>query len=233
MATFNGAKYVKEQLNSILVLLDADDEVIVSDDGSLDNTVEIINSFCDNRIRVVYNSNEHGYSSNFENALSFALGDYIILSDQDDVWTSSKLKILLSYLTIYDFVVSDAILINDIGEVIADSFYNQRRPFRSLFGNIYKFGYLGCCMAFNRNVLNKALPFPANRRYCTHDNWLLLVGATFFKYKIIDDKLIYYRRHKSNISNGGLKDETSFKFKIFYRLYLIKSILQRWISIRW
>ena len=89
IATYNGEKYIKEQLLSILPQLGKKDEVIISDDHSTDNTLDIVKGLNDNRIKIVMNNREKGYTSNFENALSYAIGDYIFLSDQDDIWMSN------------------------------------------------------------------------------------------------------------------------------------------------
>ena len=89
IATYNGAKYIEEQVQSILYQLSEKDEIINSDDGSKDNTLAIIKSLNDARIKVIHNTLKHGLVSNFENAIKHADGDYIFLSDQDDIWTSN------------------------------------------------------------------------------------------------------------------------------------------------
>lgn len=203
IATYNGEKYIKEQLLSILPQLGKKDEVIISDDHSTDNTLDIVKGLNDNRIKIVMNNREKGYTSNFENALSYAIGDYIFLSDQDDIWMSNKVDYCIAELKEYDLVVSDAILINSKGEKIDDSFFYKRNVYYTWLGNIFKFGFLGCCMAFKMNVLKKALPFPKKHLYCTHDNWIFLVAQSFYKVKISHEKLIRYRRHTDNTSAGG------------------------------
>lgn len=206
IATYNGEKYIKEQLLSILPQLGKKDEVIISDDHSTDNTLDIVKGLNDNRIKIVMNNREKGYTSNFENALSYAIGDYIFLSDQDDIWMSNKVDYCIAELKEYDLVVSDAILINSKGEKIDDSFFYKRNVYYTWLGNIFKFGFLGCCMAFKMNVLKKALPFPKKHLYCTHDNWIFLVAQSFYKVKISHEKLIRYRRHTDNTSAGGFSD---------------------------
>jgi len=230
IATYNGEKYIKAQLLSIISQLHPNDEIIISDDGSCDRTVEIINSLCSPFIRIFINQGEHGYTSNFENALRQATGDYIFLSDQDDIWKDNKVTKTIDLLQTYDFVVSDATIIKSDGIIMADSYYLARRPYKGFLGNLLKFGYLGCCMAFKREILNKALPFPANHSMCTHDNWLFLIGLAFFNVIVTDDKLIYYRRHKDNVSAGGLQPTTSFSFKIKYRVYIIVKLIMRCFS---
>jgi len=117
MATFNGEKYIKEQINSILIQLDYKDELIISDDGSTDKTMEIIHKFDDKRIKLFENKNMHGYAHNFENALKQATGDYIFFSDQDDVWLPNKVEIMLPHLKADNFVISDAYVTNEELEI--------------------------------------------------------------------------------------------------------------------
>ena len=95
IATYNGEKYIKEQLNSILSQINEDDEIIISDDGSQDKTLDVIQEITDSRIVIIKNdSRRHGIIGNFQNALKHANGEYIFLSDQDDVWCKEK------YLTV-------------------------------------------------------------------------------------------------------------------------------------
>jgi glycosyltransferase involved in cell wall biosynthesis len=187
IATYNGALYIKEQLNSILPQLSDNDEIIISDDHSTDDTLQIIRSINDKRIKIFINQGEKGYTPNFENALQKALGEYIFLCDQDDIWMENKVSYCINELQSYDFIVSDAVIINSDGQATKDSFYKERIVYKSLIGNIYKFGYLGCCMAFKRNILEKVLPFPHNHQYCTHDNWIFLIAKSFYKSTISNE----------------------------------------------
>lgn len=231
IATYNGEKYIKEQIQSILKQLDKNDEIVVSDDNSTDKTIEILKAINDTRIKFFKNSVK-GYVSNFENALKNASGDIIFLSDQDDIWKENKVEVTLDYLKTYDFVVSDCEIIDVDGRIISNSFFKNRRISKTIIGNVVKFGFLGCCIAFKKNVLTKALPFPKNRRYCTHDNWLFLVGSIFYKYKVIDERLIFYRRHINNTSTGGMINNNSLRFMISYRLYLLFNIFYLFINSR-
>ncbi|MCG2791916.1 MAG: glycosyltransferase, partial [Weeksellaceae bacterium] len=102
LATYNGEKYLEAQIKSILKQLSVDDELIISDDRSTDNTISVINKFDDNRIKIFINKNKNGVAHNFENALLKATGDYIFLSDQDDIWADNKVDVLLKELKEYD-----------------------------------------------------------------------------------------------------------------------------------
>lgn len=227
IATFNGEKYIEKQIKSILSQLDDNDEIIISDDYSTDNTLEIIKNIDDNRIKIYFNPNQKGYTSNFENSLSHATGDIIFLSDQDDIWEKNKVEKSLEYLLKYDIVISDAQIIDVNGNIIENSYYKVRKMPKLIGLNIIRFSGLGCCMCFKKKLLKKALPFPPRQKLATHDNWLFLIGAIFFHAVIIPDKLISYRRHDSNASTGGIKHKINLLFMLKYRVYLFYNILKR------
>lgn len=228
IATYNGQKYLKAQLDSIISQLSLDDEIIISDDGSSDDTLSIISAYKDSRIKIIHNQFEHGYTPNFENALRHSSGDIIVLSDQDDVWMPNKLSVIKDDLKNAGMVVSDAIVTDSELNIISDSFWKLSSPYHSFWGNILRFSYLGCCLAFHRKVLDVALPFPAKHLLATHDNWLFLVGVSFFRVCFESKPLIKYRRHTQNTSNGCLSKSTnSIWFMFKYRVYLVGHILIR------
>lgn len=167
IATFNGEKYIREQLNSILFQLSLQDEVIVSDDGSTDNTISIIKSFNDKRIKIIDGVYRHSPTLNFENALKEAKGDYIFLADQDDVWKDDKVKICLKWLQHYDCIISDAEVTDENLKITSPSLY-QLMNIKSgrVYNILYKNGYTGCCMAFTKRVKEAALPFPKDIPIC-------------------------------------------------------------------
>jgi glycosyltransferase involved in cell wall biosynthesis len=227
IATYNGEKYIYDQLESILIQLNVNDEIIISDDFSSDNTIFEVKRFADTRIKIIYNFGDKGYTSNFENALKNVSGDIIFLSDQDDIWLPNKVEFCTKILENNDFVVTDCLLIDENSHIIAQSYYENRHHFTSLIGNLFKFGYLGCCFAFRKEVLQKALLFPPKHNYCTHDNWLMLVALSYFRYCISDEKMILYRRHEYNASDGGFKSKRTFIFKLKYRIYILNQLIFR------
>ena len=113
MATYNGMPYINKQVNSILSQLGEDDELIVSDDGSVDNTRKMLLSLQDSRVKLFSNSPNNGVVSNFENALLHAAGDIIFLSDQDDIWRNDKAIMISEKLLTNIMVVSDCAIINE------------------------------------------------------------------------------------------------------------------------
>ena len=98
MATYNGEKYIRQQICSIISQIGEGDEVIISDDGSTDSTLDTIRSMADSRIRIVKGPCRRSPTLNFENALSHAQGDYIFLADQDDVWLPGKVSACVQWL---------------------------------------------------------------------------------------------------------------------------------------
>ena len=123
IATYNGERFIKEQLLSIIGQLSPDDEIIISDDGSADNTLGIVRELNSPLIKIFTNTGEHGYTPNFENALSHTKGDYIFLSDQDDIWQPQKVALCMEHLKTCDLVISDALMVDAGNNLIAQSFY--------------------------------------------------------------------------------------------------------------
>ena len=227
IATYNGEKYIHEQIASILQQIGNDDEIVVSDDGSTDKTLDVVRSFDAQNIHIYINKGDHGYTPNFENALRNAHGDYIFLSDQDDIWMPDKVEACMKYLKVNDFVVSDALIVDGDNKPLFDSFCEQRKSKFGFLNTLIRFSYLGCCFAFRRKVLSKALPFPKNHILCTHDNWLALVSTAFYKSAFIPLPLIRYRRYGGNASSGAKNANKSILFMIHYRLYLLFHLIGR------
>ena len=213
IATYNGERFLKEQLSSILCQLGKDDEVIVSDDGSSDETINIVTTFQDTRIRLLHNTHKHGFVGNFENALSNVKGDYVFLSDQDDVWMPNKVERVASLLAEYDLVVHDAELIDGNGKQLGKTYYSTQHGHTDFLMNLWKSRFLGCCMAFRRSLLEQCLPFP--QEIVAHDYWIGMYALLKHKVLFIPDILIKYRRHGGNVSPSSEKSDNS----LFYKLY--------------
>lgn len=241
MATYNGGPYIADQLSSIIQQLDPQhDEVVISDDGSTDDTLSAIRHLQAQSpvtIRLVSNTGEHGYTPNFQNALQHAQGEWIFLSDQDDVWLPGKVARMLAALQSLPphkprLAVSNATITDGDLHPIHPNYFAARGVHRGFWGNVFKFGYLGCCLAFHRSLLDCALPFPANRRYCTHDNWLYLCAQAMGHVQVIHEPLMLYRRHTLTSTTGALNAHKPLAFRIAYRLYLLWHIACRRIRTR-
>lgn len=227
MAAFNGELYIREQIESILKQLKVDDELIISDDNSTDKTSDIVREINDPRIKFIVNNGEKGYAKNFENALKQSSGDIIFLSDQDDVWVENKVEVLLKHLENSDMVISNAKIVDSKLQVINDSHFLLYNVEKGFWKNFLKTRYIGACMAFKREVLLKALPFPKQQKYCAHDYWLTIIGEAYFKVSLENRPLLLYRRHGGNASSGGSISQNPFLFKVFVRLYCVFNLLTR------
>lgn len=225
MATYNGSKYLRKQVDSILSQLSATDELIVSDDGSKDATLEILAGFHDERLKVFSNQGKHGVVPNFENALKHASGEYIFLCDQDDVWCPNKVTIAMDYLSEYDFVVHDALIVDSNGMSKGMSFFDLRHTKYGYLQNLWKMRYLGCCMAFRKKCLDSILPFP--HKILWHDMWIALILHLKYNGCLIHENLINYRRHGDNASPSTENSGYSMCFRFQYRYYMfVQSILR-------
>jgi glycosyltransferase involved in cell wall biosynthesis len=216
MATYNGMPFLVDQVNSILDQLGKYDELIVSDDGSFDDTRKWLLALKDSRIRLVENTFKKGPVGNFQNALSHAEGDFIFLSDQDDVWCDNKVERIAALLKEYELVVSDCSIINEEGITLDKSFFLSRHSGAGIFRNLYKNSYLGCCMAFRSELLKVALPFPDG--IYMHDWWLGLVAETVGKVYFLPEPLVQYRRHQHNFSETWTGSKNSLAERIRIRI---------------
>lgn len=229
IATYNGDKYIYQQLASILKQLKENDEIIISDDSSTDKTLQIINDFNDRRIKVYPDNKFYSSIFNFENALKKATGEMIFLSDQDDIWEDNKVERICKLLKKYDLVVSDCITIDEEGRVTNDSFFKIRNSGKGILKNLYKNTYLGCCMAFNQKILKKALPFP--KYIPMHDIWVGIVSELYGESYFCNEKLIKYRRHLNNVTPSLVISSYGLIKQILFRMKLLYSILTNWITI--
>jgi glycosyltransferase involved in cell wall biosynthesis len=225
MATCNGGKYLKKQIESIIRQLGSGDELIISDDSSSDDTGEIVSSFQDRRILFLGGNTYRSPILNFENSLKHATGDYIFLADQDDIWHESKVSTLLPLLTKFDLVVSDCVIVDENENVISPSFFHWRNSGPGLLKNILRNSYLGCCMAFRNSLLLRALPFPV--RIPMHDIWLGALADLTGRVCFCNEKLVYYRRHNSNVSPTGDKYYYGPISKIRFRYNLVSALIRR------
>ena len=228
MATYNGQKYIKEQIDSILSQLGSEDELIISDDHSSYNTVDIIKSYNDKRIKFFYNELKKGVTHNFENALLKSKGEIIFLSDQDDVWLPGKITKMITFMNEgdYDVVECNCALVDEKLNVIREKYYCEEFPQKkSVLGNFIVNSWLGGCMAFKRNVLEASLPFPD--KVVAHDLWLCLFAQIKFKCGYSPEVMQLYRRHSATVSFAGGKSTNSLYYKLSYRAYLAWQLFLR------
>lgn len=223
MATFNGERYIDEQMESILAQLGAEDEVVVCDDGSTDATLHKIRRFADSRIRVI-ESKHGGISSAFNSALSLASGKYLFLADQDDVWLSGRLAEVCDALASHVLVVSDCAVVDSDGTMLHESYFGLLGSGPGLLRNLLRNSYLGCCMAFRRELLQAALPIPPD---VLHDYWIGMLAELIEKPYFLDRKLLLYRRHAGTASFAAGKSDRPISTRIRSRLKLATRLAGR------
>ncbi len=229
MATYNGEKYLKEQLVSVLQQLAIHDELIISDNQSTDKTLEIIAAFQDSRIILLEHKDSTTLArkrtiNNFENALRHAAGKYIFLCDQDDVWLPNKVSRTIEYLQTHDLVLSDCTLIDETTQEIEASYMQLIKANTNLLASIYRNPYMGCCMAFRQRLLEKALPFP--KHIPMHDQWLGCLAKLEYSVKQLHEPLVAHRIHTQNVSTSGSKSSYSLSQKIAFRYHLLYALLR-------
>tara|TARA_B100001248_G_scaffold260684_1_gene249609 strand:+ start:13466 stop:14179 length:714 start_codon:yes stop_codon:yes gene_type:complete len=222
LASYNGQDFIERQVRSILAQIEANDELIISDDGSTDRTIEILENIHDDRIKLLH-ANSRNVIHNFQISIQHARGDYIFLADQDDLWLDGKVKKSMEKLKSgYCLALTDCKIVDENGEVLVDSYFKLRHSRPGFLNNFIRNSFMGCCMAFTKDVKDRALPFPAN--IPMHDLWIGLVAHTMGKVSFIHEPLLLYHRHDANISTTGLKSQASLKQKLRWRWQLAQAL---------
>lgn len=222
MCTCNGEAHVKEQLESILAQTLPPSELVVSDDASTDNTVEIVSSFkqkCPFPLTVLCNKSRLGVCRNFENAIRHCSGDIIFLSDQDDIWMPAKLEIIMAAFESHPscgYVFSNADLIDkqgmDIGRDLWTSLeFDEKRQARyaggeqlSVMLRLFTLAY-GMTMALRADLIPRLVPFECRfSRAIVHDGWISLFLSSIGAYGVaVPRSLVKYRQHEKQLASAG------------------------------
>lgn len=230
MTTYNGEKYIKKQIDSILTQTIKDFELIICDDCSSDNTRNILTEYAnkDFRIKLFFNQKNLGFKKNFEEAISHTTGDFIALSDQDDIWASNHLEVLQNLIGNADIACGNALLIDendnslnltlsqaDVLQYIESS---QKLLYRIL-GSTNCFQ--GASMLIRKSFFEKALPIPENVHY--HDAWFAACACCSNGINYTFDQITYYRQHSSQITADTHQNKTTgFLIKRYFTKYFGK-----------
>jgi GT2 family glycosyltransferase len=205
MAAYNGGGFVEAQLHSILSQLNQEDEVVIVDDGSTDDTLLRVMDIGDARVRLLKHEKNAGVAATFEDALRSANGDILFLCDDDDLWAPTKAR---RFLDVFErrpeagIAMSRVRMIDEKGQPMQDSRINRHGRFSPGFWrNLFMNHYQGSAMAIRASLLGRVLPFPARKSFL-HDAWIgtrndLMGGKIAF----LDEDLLYYRRHGNNASH--------------------------------
>lgn len=197
MATYNGDKYLQKQLDSIVNQTYANLEIIICDDCSYDSTVEIIRNYMkvDKRIQLYLNENNLGYVKNFEKSLSLCSGEYIALSDQDDIWEVNKIETLVANIGDTLLIHSNVSLIDENDNLLRIEWKKSILEYTEINDFLFSNVVTGCSTMISKKLLQDALPFPDGLAY--HDWYLALCAIKSNSIKFVDIPLLKYRQHAS------------------------------------
>ena len=217
MSTYNGEKYIEDQLMSILQQTLPADEVVICDDGSTDHTIDIIECFIESKClgdkwKLYRNKENLGYINNFLHAIELTHGDYIFLSDQDDIFEVNKFQTILNYFLQNEEVLlinSNYTYVDEFGKKLSGVAYKSPKRIRGIHSlnfrkMLYNSNYPGFAMAFRRNLLYNIDSLNITQCY-GHDILLNLLAISKKGCYEISDNLNFYRMHKNNTSRqwGG------------------------------
>jgi len=216
LATYNGEKYLAQQLDSIIAQTYINWRLLISDDGSSDKTNSIIEKYAkiDKRILLVNKNRQGGVVQNFSKALEFVNADYIMFCDQDDYWLPEKIAHLKGILEEKEkltgkvplLVFSDLIIVDENLKILKQSFYagtgwNPANNFDTRF-LLWRSTVYGCSVMFNKSLYDVATPF--SPEISMHDQWFALKASLTGHVLYSKDSHVYYRQHANNY--GGLKE---------------------------
>lgn len=223
MATFNGERYLREQLDSILAQLSADDEVVVVDDASTDSTVRVLEEVDDSRVHVHRRGTNGGYVTAFHEAIGHSRGRYVLFSDQDDVWTPRRVERMVDALRSSNVVASNMVI---LGTDERPSWWMPRRQARQWRRNIARIlagvsGYYGCGMGFRREFTRVVVPFPSFLRE-SHDLWLALAGNLAHSIALVEEPTLRRRVHGDNVTPTRPR---SLRKVLAARVMLIRAVI--------
>lgn len=225
MATYNGSRFIREQIDSILPQLKNVDELIISDDGSSDGTSAIVESYNDSRIIFIPNKGKKGVAGNFENGLKSATGDFIFLCDQDDIWFPDKVEKVVEKLKSAGCILHNAQLVDSDGKITGQDLFSIYGSRSGFWKNLTRNTFVGCCMAFRREILEHALPFP--EKITMHDMWIALISEKRASTALIHEPLMFYRRHESNASTTSQKSGFTLGYQLKYRTEMLMCLLSK------
>lgn len=212
LCTYNGEKYLKEQLESILSQTKQPDAIVICDDCSTDDTWNILNRFKLSSpipVKLMPNATQQGVTRNFELAVQLLETDLIFLCDQDDVWFVDKISTIHAAFLISpktEMVFTNAVLVDENGSDLGATLFGElqlnREEERAIargkaFDVLCRRNVItGATAAFRRSLLSIALPFSDT---CLHDEWLGLIASTLGGVVKLPDCTIKYRQHGKNV----------------------------------
>jgi glycosyltransferase involved in cell wall biosynthesis len=225
MATYNGERYLRAQLATILQCLEEGDQLVVVDDCSSDQTLEILRAVKWPDLVLIRNASNLGVRKSFERGLQQAQGEVVFLSDQDDLWAPGKRDAFVAEFEadpLCSIAISDASVIDADGRQIAPSFMASRGGFRGgLMHNFVRNRFMGCAMAMRASTLRAALPIPESAPL--HDVYFGLIGSLTGTVHYLERPYLLHRRHGSNASPSS---RTGWRQIIKWRVGLLRALAE-------
>ncbi len=215
MPTYNGEKYIAQQLQSLSEQTFKDFKLIVTDDNSSDNTISVIKQFKDKfEIKIVKNEKNLGYNKNFEKAISLADTEYIAMCDQDDIWHKDKLSLLLENIKENSLIYANSHLIDEDGTSLGISLSQKLKSNFISTHSVLPFIYANCVSGhaslFKKELIPYILPFPKKIYY---DLWIAVNAASLNGVKYLDKDLVDYRQHVNSVVTKEKLDKKKDKPK--------------------
>lgn len=211
LATFNGEAFLHKQLQSLNCLTYKNVEIIISDDGSTDDTLKIISEFnFKYPVKLLHNPGPHGVANNFSYGLQHATGEFVALCDQDDIWMEDKFETLLEYIEDYDIVHAKCLVIDEEDNphpaaYMHEAYEIDKSKLIHFTDYITENPMLGCTSLIRRSLLEKVLPLPNDLLF--HDWWIVLKAIKNGNgIAYIHKPVIYYRQHEKNTAKAFYSD---------------------------
>jgi glycosyltransferase involved in cell wall biosynthesis len=202
MGTFNGERFLVQQIDSILCQTYRHTELVISDDRSTDGTRNILDRYAGNpRIKIFYQDKNLGIAANYSFAASKARGELIAFSDQDDIWMNHKIERLVSAIGEYPLVYSDSVLIDENGNAFDKKLSDLKKMYTGNDSRVY---FLYSCvwghgMMITKDLLQKSLPIPATVH---HDIWITYQALQYGGIHFLNEALTWYRQYQVKNLNG-------------------------------
>ncbi|MEO8235014.1 MAG: glycosyltransferase [Flavobacterium sp.] len=222
LCTYNGEQFIKEQIDSILNQTLSVHEIIICDDRSSDNTIEILEQYSvlnPEIFKIFINETNLRSVKNFEKAITLCTGDVIFLSDQDDIWSLNKVEDYINYFdknSKIDVLASNGYCINEKSEVeekyaIWDvpQFLSEKKVVFKYYELITEVGNIatGASMAFRKKILPEIIPFPIVKDF-HHDEWIAIISSNKGAFELLNEKYFYYRIHNNQQVGGVFYNKT-------------------------
>lgn len=229
MATYNGEAFLEKQISSIISQMGSNDELIIVDDNSKDNTIKIIHSFDDNRIKLYFKKGKKGEVKSFSDAMLMAENDFIFLSDQDDIWLPGRAKEMIEALSETNslLLTSNFTWVDSKEHPVDVSFdgvlaNHSEEYFQNILEIFYgKTNYFGCAMLMRKEILKYILPIPAFVE--SHDLWIAF-AANLRRLNLHLEKVTFLKRIHENNATSTVSSRPIWK-KFFSRIIFVLSIL--------